>query len=228
MQNNIDAVNKQRAETGIAMIPHINHPNFGYAITLEDMVALNGERFFEVYNGHPLVHIMGDTLNISTEKMWDLINVAYIESNKPLMYGLATDDSHHYHRRGRTWSNAGRGWIYVQANDLTAESIVDAMENGDFYASTGVELKDIHYANRELLIEVVPKDGVDYKFTYIGYKNGASEPEELWIDKGIKSTYKVSDDVLFVRCKVTSSELEAEPSEYMLYQAAWTQPFLLE
>ena len=46
MQNNINQVLNQRKETGVPMIPHINHPNFGYAITLEDMISLNGERFF--------------------------------------------------------------------------------------------------------------------------------------------------------------------------------------
>jgi hypothetical protein len=31
------------------MFAHINHPNFGYGIDVEDMKNLNGERFFEVY-----------------------------------------------------------------------------------------------------------------------------------------------------------------------------------
>jgi hypothetical protein len=53
LQNNIDAVIRQRTETGKPIIPHINHPNFGYGIGLEDMIALRGERFFEVYNGIP-------------------------------------------------------------------------------------------------------------------------------------------------------------------------------
>ncbi len=103
LQNNIDAVIRQRDETGRPMIPHINHPNFGFAISLEDMVALENERFFEVYNGHPLVHNTGDSAHISTEEMWDRINMAYLREGKPLMYGLATDDTHNYHRQGRQW-----------------------------------------------------------------------------------------------------------------------------
>ena len=36
------------------MFPHINHPNFVWAMTAEDLIiALEGEQFFEVYNGHP-------------------------------------------------------------------------------------------------------------------------------------------------------------------------------
>ena len=64
------------------MIPHINHPNFGYGISLDDMIALKGERFFEVYNGHPSVHNLGDSVHISTEEMWDRINISYIENNQ--------------------------------------------------------------------------------------------------------------------------------------------------
>jgi hypothetical protein len=36
----------------------------------------------------------------------------------------------------------GRGWITVRAEDLTTAGIMSAIEKGDFYASTGVELED--------------------------------------------------------------------------------------
>ena len=61
LQNNIDAAIKQRDELNTPMIPHINHPNFGHAISLEDMIALRNEKFFEVYNGHPSVNNSGDS-----------------------------------------------------------------------------------------------------------------------------------------------------------------------
>lgn len=48
MQNNIDAVLEQSRRTGVPMIPHVAHPNFGWAVTAEDMIQLRGERFFEV------------------------------------------------------------------------------------------------------------------------------------------------------------------------------------
>jgi hypothetical protein len=151
LQNNIDAVINQRETTGIPMIPHVNHPNFGYAL---NMIALSGERFFEVYNGHPAVHNRGDSTHMSTEEMWDLINIAYLENNKPIMFGLATDDSHHYHTKGSQWSNAGRGWIMVRADELRPKSLIEAMEAGEFYASTGVELKELTLDKNKLFIEV--------------------------------------------------------------------------
>ncbi len=64
MQNNLNQVYAQRQRTGQAMFPHINHPNFEWAIKLEDMLELKGERFFEVYNGHPHVHNYGDSVTM--------------------------------------------------------------------------------------------------------------------------------------------------------------------
>ncbi len=226
LQNNIDQVIKQRQETGVPIMPHINHPNFHYAIDLNDMIALNGERFFEVYNGHPMVHNMGDSVHISTEEMWDLINISYLEKEKPILYGLATDDSHHYHKKGSEWSNAGRGWVMVQTDSLSAISLIDAMESGDFYASTGVSLKKVEYAKNKLSIEVLEEMGITYTITFIGCKKGRSQPEEFISTKGTRADFELTDDVLFVRCRITSSKLQDNPIEDILYEMAWTQPVL--
>lgn len=226
LQNNINQVLKQRKETGKPIIPHINHPNFHYSIDLEDMIALEGERFFEVYNGHPRVHNLGDSLHISTEEMWDLINISYIQQNKPLMYGLATDDSHHYHVMDSSWSNAGRGWIMVQADSLTPASLIAGMETGSFYASTGVGLSEIKHDQNKLSIEVEGETGVDYQISFIGVRKGASTPEEFTSTKGNKAIFDITDDILFVRGKITSSKLQNNPVEGMLYEMAWTQPIL--
>ncbi len=227
LQNNIDAVIKQRDELDVPMIAHVNHPNFGYAISLEDMIALRNEKYFEVYNGHHMVHNSGDATHISTEKMWDLINIAYIEKKLPLMYGLATDDAHHYHAKGKEWSNAGRGWIVVRADSLNPKSLIEAMEVGDFYASTGVELNRLIIDENRISIEVNPESGVSYEIVFIGCKKGKSGPEELMSAEGVKASFELTDDLLFVRCKIISSKLHGNPIEDLLYETAWTQPVLV-
>jgi hypothetical protein len=224
MQNNLDQVLKQREKTGIPMIPHINHPNFYYSISLDDMISLNGERFFELYNGHPMVHNTGDATHIATEKMWDQINISYLENNKPLMYGLATDDSHHYHNQGNSWSNAGRGWVMVQADTLSAEALINSLESGDFYSSTGVELKTLAHENNVISIEIEPETGITYEITFIGCKEGQTEAKALMVVKETQAEFQVTEDMRFVRCKITSSKLQENPIENMLYEMAWTQP----
>ena len=224
LQNNIDAVAKQRDSLGIPMIIHINHPNFGWAISLEDMIGLRDERFFEVYNGHPSVHNSGDSLRMSTEKMWDMINISYLQNNKPLMFGLATDDTHHYHVKGKTFSNSGRGWIMVNADSLNVSSIIVAMEAGDFYASTGVELSNISVQDDKIEVEVVEEDGVQYEISFIGCRKGQSEPEVFETNEGSQTSFNVEGDMMYARCKITSTKLHENPIEDLIYETAWTQP----
>ncbi|MFY0654906.1 MAG: histidinol-phosphatase [Cyclobacteriaceae bacterium] len=224
MQNNIDAVQKQREETGVPMIVHINHPNFHYSITLEDMIQIKGERFFEVFNGHPGVHNLGDSIHIGTEKMWDLINIAYSKADKPLLYGLGTDDSHHYHRIDSKWSNAGRGWVMVQADTLTPGSLIDAMENGQFYASSGVTLSDVSLENNVLTVEVEQEPGIEYEISIVGCNVGDEETKVLETIKGTQANFPLTEKTNFVRMKVVSSKLHSNPIETALYEMAWTQP----
>jgi predicted metal-dependent phosphoesterase TrpH len=226
MQNNLDAVAKHKEEFGSPIIAHINHPNFKYAISLEDMIALKNEQFFEVYNGHPSVHNSGNENHISTELMWDYINIAYLENNKPIMYGLATDDSHHYHTKGSEWSNAGRGWIMVQADSLNPKSIINAMEAGEFYASTGVELNVLLLENNKLSVEVKKETDIKYQISFIGCKKGETEPEQFMSVEGSKASFELTNDILFIRCKIISSKLQKNPVEDSMYETAWTQPVL--
>ena len=225
MQNNLDEVAKHKAEFGKPIIAHINHPNFYYAISLEDMIGLKNEQFFEVYNGHPAVNNSGDDKHMSTELMWDYINIAYLENNKPIMYGLATDDSHYYHVKGKKWSNAGRGWIMVQADSLNPKSIIKAMEAGQFYASTGVELKDLTFKKNKLSVELKKEENISYKISFVGCKKGETEPEEFTSIDDYKASFELTDDLLYVRCKITSSKLQNNPIEDLQYENAWTQPY---
>lgn len=225
MQNNLDAVAKQKEELGTPIIAHINHPNFGYTIGLEDMIALKNEQFFEIYNGHPAVNNSGNGKHMSTELMWDYINIAYIENNKPLMYGLATDDSHHYHTKGSKWSNAGRGWIMVQTDSLTPKSLIKAMESGQFYASTGVEIEHLAFKKNNLSVKIKEEKNITYMIVFIGCKKDQTEPEELYSVSGNEASYTLTDNIMYVRCKITSSKLHQNPIEDLLYEHAWTQPY---
>jgi len=190
------------------------------------MISLKGERFFEVYNGHPMVNNMGDATHISIEDMWDQINISYIKSKKPIMYGLATDDSHNYHKIGSKWSNAGRGWVMVQADTLSAPALIEAMERGDFYSTTGVTLKAVDYDDKNLTVEVEPEAGINYTITFLGCLKGEAEVKELKSVEGNTANFNISDGILFLRSKVTSSKLQENPIEDMMYESAWTQPIL--
>lgn len=228
LQNNIDAVLHHRQVTGEPMIVHINHPNFHYAISLEDMIALQGERFFEVFNGHPQVHNMGDSTHIGTEEMWDLINIAYLQQAKPMIYSLATDDSHHYHQIDSKWSNSGRGWIMVEADSLETHALLEAMEKGRFYASTGVSLTKVDRVDNSLRIEIDVEEGVGYEIQFIGCRKGESQTQILQQSVGNQAEFTLSEDLLFVRAKIISNKKHPNPIETAIYEMAWTQPIRFE
>jgi len=224
LQKSIDALHKQRQETNQPMIIHVNHPNFHYSISLEDMIALKGERFFEVFNGHPQVHNLGDADHIGVEEMWDLVNIAYLKKDKPLIFGLATDDSHNYHRKGKTWSNAGRGWIMVRATALTPEALIASLEKGDYYSSTGVTLNRLEYKNNRIKIGIESEKDVNYQIQFIGGEKGEKKTKVLKQSKGTSSSFKLKPGLQFVRVKITSTKLHDNPIEDILYEMAWTQP----
>ena len=225
IQNNLDAIEEHAREIGKPVLQHLNHPNFTYAITAEDIKQLDGERFFEVFNGHPYVNNYGDSLHDSTEKMWDQVNIAYHSMKKPLLLGIATDDSHHYHKFGSRFSNAGRGWVEVKAEKLDPDTIITAMKKGDFYASTGVELKHINIKDNQYSINVKRESGVTYRIDFIGVRKGNLESEVLKSKEGAEASYKIPEDVLFVRAKITSDKLKKNPYQEGDTEVAWTQPF---
>lgn len=248
MQNNVGAVIEQREQTGQPMFVHLNHPNYGYAVTAEDLAAVEGERFFEVYNGHPSVHNPGDELHASTDRIWDIIlTLRLAELGGGVIYGVATDDAHQYHDYAGNRSNPGRGWVMVRAIRLTPESIVAAMEAGDFYASTGVQLKDVRSDGSTLQVEIEPERGVTYKTQFIGTRRGydrRTEPVRDEAGKEVYATRRYSNDVgevlaevegntasyaftgeeLYVRAKVVSSKPAENPVARGELQTAWIQP----
>ena len=228
MQRNVDAVLKQRKETGVPMFPHINHPNFYYAITIQDMIDLHGERFFEVYNGHPLVHNEGDSTRPGTEQMWDAINIAYFKKNQPLLLGLGSDDSHSYHQFGTTFSNAGRGWVMVFANALEPHTLIDAMERGDFYASSGVTLNEVKIFKNEINIKVKPEQGIDYTIEFIGVTKDSETSKVLKRERGTTAKFKITAQHAFVRARIISNKAKPNPYREGEFEMAWTQPILFQ
>jgi hypothetical protein len=248
MQNNVNAVLVQSRTTGQAILPHLNHPNFGWGVTAEDLAAVRGEHFFEVYNGHPDVHNKGDKRHASTDRIWDIALALRLSGPSPEpLYGIAVDDSHHYHKFGYGHSNAGRGWIMVRAKFLTPEHLLKAMQRGDFYASSGVFLNDISANPEEIKIEIKPESGVQYKTQFVGLRRGfklSSEPvkdedgEELPVTRryneqvgavlgeveGETAVYRFKGDELYVRARVTSSNKKENPSSREEFEMAWTQP----
>lgn len=248
MQNNTNALLAQRERSGRKMMIHLNHPNFHYGVTAEDLMKVIGENFFEVYNGHPGVNNKGDESHASTERIWDIILTKRLAELKlPIMYGLGTDDGHNYHKIPSRASEPGRGWVVVLSQKLEPEALVEAMEAGRFYASSGVKLKSVNYSDKGMQVEVDPEEGVDYTIEFIGTRedypkrgipvldNKGQEQHAtkryskkigatLKTVNGPSASYDFDGDEIYVRAVVHSSKLHPNPSQLGEVERAWVQP----
>jgi hypothetical protein len=249
IENNVRAVEEQAKQTGREIIIHLNHPNFGFAITAEDLAEVLSERFFEVYNGHPGVHQLGDAKHPSVERLWDVANTIRVaQLNAPPLWGIATDDSHDYHDMPAS-ARPGRGWTMVRATHLTPESLIRSLRKGDMYASSGVTLADVRFdpAAGLLELDIQPDGDATFKTQFIGTMadyDATSQPPPTDGDKPIRASRQYSADVgrvlaevegphpayrltggeLYVRAVVTSSRPHVDPSFDGQQQQAWTQP----
>ncbi len=241
---NSRAVVKQQQKTGRDMLVFLNHPNFGWGVQARDLVLAEDLKFFEVYNGHPGVRNDGDNNHPSTERMWDIALALRLgQYELPVIYGMATDDAHRYHVYGVGRVNPGRGWIMVKAPYLTAETIVRAIQKGDYYMSTGVSFRSITRKGKRITLHIDAKPGVKYETQFIATmreanlkatpQKGKALPPRYSKDigkvvatvKGVSPTYDITGKELYVRAKVISSTPHPNPFKKGDMEVAWTQPF---
>lgn len=114
----------------------------------------------------------------------------------------------------------------VQADSLTSGSLINAMEKGRFYATTGVTLTQINFKTNVLEIHVDTEPGVEYEIQFIGVENGKQDSDILITETGAVATYTLSEDLLFVRAKIISSKLKENPYQEDDFEVAWTQPVI--
>ncbi len=248
-----DSVEDQSRRTGKPMLAHLNHPNYSTTVTAEDIIEIEGERFFEIYNGHGGVRNNGDpALRIpSTDRLWDIILSMRLKKGgtaRPL-YGMGTDDTHAYFKQGLGLANAGRGWIMVLSEKLSPDAIIASLKRGDFYATSGVTLNEISHVPGKASIAIRSEAGQTYTTQFIGTKKSFDSTSKPAVDDAgnelpyatriyggeIGTVLKETTDnpaifeynageFLYVRAKIVSSKLKDNPHAEGDHETAWTQP----
>jgi len=238
IQNNVDAVLAQQKKTGRSMLVQVNHPNFQWALTAEDMMPVAGARFFELYNAHGYVNNEGNDLRASTERMWDIVLTKRLaEMQAPVM--------------GQQWVETRKDekdQTLVRLKPLSEYRclfeepdrflLIKAMNAGDFYCSTGVTLAKIAFENDTLTVRVEPEPGVTYTTRFLGTRRGydrAGRPVTDAEGNEIRTTRRYSREIGAVLAEAAgttaryiSSRKNASSHVPDECESAWTQPVVVK
>ncbi len=189
--------------------PIIAHPNYRWSLGSEELIKAGDCLLFELFNAHPAVNNGGWGDKQSTEEMWDEV----LSSGK-LIYGVASDDAHCFRDPwDRSEARPNQGWVMVEADKLSAEAIVEALEKGRFYSSTGVELEDYRVDDSRVLVKVKQERDAQYRLQFIG-----REGRVFFETSDIQATYTFKGNEKYIRIKIEDSN----------GNRAWTQPVMIQ
>ena len=160
------------------------------------MAALKGLWGAEVWNSVstlPLNAIRADSSS--------LLDVA--AAGGAVMNLFANDDTHAYE------SELGGGWNMIQAEELTVPAVLEAVDQGRFYATQGPDIHDLILEDGRLSITCSPASAI------IFYSNQAWVSGRSRLGEGLThAEYDISPRDTFVRVQVMDAR----------GRSAWTSP----
>jgi hypothetical protein len=203
------AVTEVKAQGGVSLV---NHPNWDWALTENDIPAARGASLVEIFSGHPFVRTEGDETRKSHEAIWD-----HALSRGELLAGAAVDDSHIFKLTKKKndeepKARPGRAWVEVFADEANRVKICEALGKGRLYSSSGVKLARIRVGRETYTLEVATKDT---EVTFVGREGRVLQKGKTGED-GVAS-YVLRGGEGYVRAKVSAPD----------GSAAWTQPSFL-
>jgi hypothetical protein len=185
-------------------IPMVNHPNWHYAFDHRDLLPIDKPYLMEILNASGCQD-EGDPAHIPTEQIWDIL----LSAGRSVI-ATTTDDAHHYKDFAPEKYNPGRAWVVARVRELTVQDVLKALDCGDFYCSTGVEMENVTFDGETLQVVVNADAGTDYRIRFIGRHGQILDEFD-----GSAAKYAVRDDGGYIRAKVISSD----------GKVAWTQAF---
>ncbi len=140
-----EAVNELQ---GAGALVAIAHPYWSGQMS-KDLMDIEGCFALEIYNGS----CEADAPKGFSTVHWDDL----LAAGKKL-WGIAVDDAH--------WQNgakdAGLGWVWVKAPALTADAILQALEQGYFYSSSGPRIYKVAIDGTQVYALCSPSTTIDF------------------------------------------------------------------
>lgn len=186
-------------------ITTLNHPRWS-GISAADVAAIQGMANMEVVNGYErILDGYGDSSAYYEEAL---------RSGRKLR-PLATDDSH-LQANGKPGHEFFQGFTILKAPKLSYDALIDALDKGHFYASTGPMIQNLWLEDGVLHLECSPVRGV-YVHGNL-YRHRASRVEATdcitTFDLDVRKTFA---DTSYLFLKIVNTRGEA----------AWASPLWL-
>ena len=190
----INEIIKTASENGFLV--QYNHPNW----------SLENYSQYSKYEG-----LWGlEIYNYGTNKygLWDYdVNVLddFLRMGKRI-FATAGDDNHApQHCLG--------GFVYVNAESLTYENLINALEKGDFYASQGPQIFDMIYEDGKLTVRT--SDAKRITWQSAGRRHGAKiAPAGEFVNEAV---FELRDDDIYFRVDVIDEHgLRANSQAYFI------------
>jgi hypothetical protein len=120
-----------------------NHPKW----------SLEGYPEYSAYEGMDAMEMFnGGCLNAGYEDYNPEVYDAFLRQGKRL-YCIGTDDNHGSKKEGREIWDFFRAFTMIKADKLEYGAVIEALDNGNFYASEGPEIKELYYEDGQVHIE---------------------------------------------------------------------------
>jgi len=140
------AIDRLRASNGLTILAH----PYWMGLRSSEMKGIHGLTALEVFNTTcELYNGKG-----SSDVFWD-----ELLERGTWLWGIAADDTHWKQQR----DDPGGGWIMVRAQQCTAESILAAIAQGHFWATTGPELHKVWVENKTVHVDCSPVRVINFK-----------------------------------------------------------------
>lgn len=192
-QDVIEALRRMGAVVFVA------HPYWS-GLVVDDLLPLEGVAGIEVWNANTEVDVGKGYSGVHWD---DCLN------RGKLLHGVANDDAH--------WrmQDYGRAWTLLRAETLTPQTVLEGLDGGAFYASTGAVLEDVAFDGATATVRIAPPGAAEVRFICDGRRGHRATADGSPLRS---ATFALRGREKYLRIEVTA------PSG----ARAWTNPLFLE
>ena len=124
----------------------VAHPQW-YTLTERDVISLGRIHAIEIFNGTAF------DLNDRADS-WYIMDTMLARGRR--YSACASDDAHFFPEYGEEL----KGWVYVKADSLTPEALLQALKSGFYYSSTGLQIHDIQVMDEEVFVRCSSSESI--------------------------------------------------------------------